>query len=39
MDAKVFMRASVAYRQLPEMLNEMRAMRKEIDELKRQLNK
>jgi UDP-3-O-[3-hydroxymyristoyl] glucosamine N-acyltransferase len=38
-DPKVWMRASVVYKQLPDMYTELKNLRKEIDELKKQLNK
>ncbi len=37
MDPKVFARASVVYKRLPEMYTTMNAMQKEIEELKKQL--
>jgi UDP-3-O-[3-hydroxymyristoyl] glucosamine N-acyltransferase len=38
-DPKAWMKSSVIYKELPEMFNELKSLRKEIDELKKQLNK
>ena len=39
MDPKQYFRASVAQRNLPDMLTELRQLRKELNELKQQINK
>jgi len=38
-DAKKYFKASVAYKKLPEMYTEVHALRRELEELKQQLNK
>ena len=38
-DAKNFMKSSAVYKKLPEMYATLNAMQKEIEELKKQLNK
>lgn len=38
-EAKTWMKASYVFKQLPDMFTEMNAMRKEIEELKKKLNK
>ena len=38
-DAKNFMKSSAVYKKLPEIYTTLNAMQKEIEELKKQLNK
>ena len=39
MELKQYFKASIAQRSLPEMLKEIRQLRKELNELKQQINK
>jgi UDP-3-O-[3-hydroxymyristoyl] glucosamine N-acyltransferase len=38
-DAKTFAKASVVYKNLPEFYSEFRALKKELEELKKEINK